>query len=101
MKVSSILFLFLISFSLCEYSGIKFAITSEIFKVLTKFDLNSFLQNKTIIDYTEASGKYLFNYDVTCENLTITNIVEPDNVTVFHDKNDEDLPQVKVDLYII
>ena len=103
MKTSSLLlvFPFLISFSLCQNSGIKFAITSEIFKILTKFDLNNFLQNKTIIDYAEASGKYLFNYDVTCENLTITNIIAPSNVTIFHDKNAEDLPQVKVDLYNI
>ena len=59
MKVHSLLFLSIISFTLCEYSGIKIAITSEIFKILTKFDLNSLVKNKIIIDYAETSGKYL------------------------------------------
>ena len=98
MKVLSLLLLSLISLSLCENSGVKVAITSEIFKILTKFDLNSFLQNKTIIDKAEASGKYLFNYDVVCENLTITNIVAPNNVTITHGKTSEELPKVKVTL---
>lgn len=56
MKASTLILIALISFSLCDYSGIKVAITSEIFKILTKFDLNTFLQNKTIIDHAEASG---------------------------------------------
>ena len=98
MKVLSLLLLSLISLSLCENSGVKVAITSEIFKILTKFDLNTFLQNKTIIDKAEASGKYLFNYDVVCENLTITNIVAPNNVTITHGKTSEELPKVKVTL---
>ena len=96
MKTSTLILIALISFSLCDYSGIKVAITSEIFKILTKFDLNTFLQNKTIIDHAEASGKYLFNYDVVCENLTITNIISPSEVTVTHSKTSEDLPQVQV-----
>lgn len=95
------LLLALVSFSICEYSGIKVAITSEIFKILTKVDLNSFLQNKTIIDYAEASGQALFNYEVICENLTITDIIAPNNVTIEQEKNTEDLPQVKVTLYNI
>ena len=96
MKILPLLLLSLISLSLSEYSGIKAAITSEIFKILTKFDLNSFLQNKIIIDKAEASGKYLFNYDVVCENLTITNIKSPSNVTITHGKTSDDLPLAKV-----
>jgi hypothetical protein len=101
MKVQTLFLLSLITFTLCEYSGIKIAVTAEIFKLLTKFDLNSLLQNKTIIDYAETSGKYLFNYEVTCENVTITNIIAPNNVIIDHEKNSDGLPQVKVTAYNI
>ena len=82
MKVASLILLAFISFSICENSGIKVAITSDFFKILTKFDLNSLLQNKTLIDRAETSGKYLFNYDVVVENLWLTNLVQPDNVVI-------------------
>ena len=56
MKIQFLFLFSLLSITLCEYSSIKVAITAEIFKNLTKFDLNSFLQNKIIIDYAETSG---------------------------------------------
>ncbi len=68
---TAFILLALIAFTICDNSGIKVAITSDIFKILTKFDLNSLLQNKTIVDRAETSGKYLFNYDVVCENLCL------------------------------
>ena len=98
MKVIYLLLLSLVSFTLCEYSGIKVAITSEIFKILTKLDLNSFLQNKTMIDYAEASGQAILNYEVNCKNLTITNIIAPSNVTIEQQTTSDNLPQVKVTL---
>ena len=98
MKATYLLLLSLVSFTLCKYSGIKVAITSEIFKILTKFDLNSFLQNKTMIDYAEASGQAILNYEVTCKNLTITNIIAPSNVTIEQQMTSDNLPQVKVTL---
>ena len=101
MKATTLLLLALISFTICEYSGVKVAITSEIFKILTKFDLNSLLQNKTMIDHAEASGQALFNYDVICDNLTITNIIAPNNVTIEQETTSDNLPQVKVTLYNI
>ena len=101
MKLALIALFCLICFSVEDASGVKAAITSNIFKILTKFDLNSFLQNMTVIDRAEASGKYLFNYDVICENLFITNIVQPDKVEVEQETTSEGLPQVKVTLYNI
>lgn len=98
MKVTYLLLLSIVSLTLCEYSGVKVALTSEIFKILTKFDLNSLLQNKTIIDYAEASGQAVLNYEVTCQNLTITNIIAPSNVTIEQQTTSDNLPQVKVTL---
>jgi hypothetical protein len=98
---TALILLALISFTICDNSGIKIAITSDIFKILTKFDLNSLLQNKTIIDRAETSGKYLFNYDVVCENLWLTNVVQPDNVVIEQETTADGLPQVKVTLYNI
>lgn len=98
---TGLILLALISFTICDNSGIKIAITSDIFKILTKFDLNSLLQNMTIVDRAETSGKYLFNYDVVCENLWLTNIVQPDNVVIEQETTAEGLPQVKVTLYNI
>jgi len=88
----------LIAFTACDNSGVKIGITSNFFKVLTKFDLNSVLQNKTLIEREEASGKYLFNYDVVCENLFFTNIVNPDNVIIEQETTTDGLPQVRVQL---
>ena len=101
MKVASLILLAFISFTICENSGIKVAITSDFFKILTKFDLNSLLQNKTLIDRAETSGKYLFNYDVVVENLWLTNLVQPDNVVIEQETTADGLPQVKVTLYNI
>ena len=98
---TALILLALISFTICDNSGIKIAITSDIFKILTKFDLNSLLQNKTLIDRAETSGKYLFNYDVVCENLWLTNVVQPDNVVIEQETTADGLPQVKVTLYNI
>ena len=101
MRIVHILLLALISFTLCQKSGVKVAITSNFFKILTKFDLNSLFQNKIIIDRAETSGKYLFNYDVICENLFLTNIIPPDNVEIEQETRADGLPQVKVTLYNI
>ena len=101
MRIIHILLLALISFTLCQKSGIKAAITSNFLKILTKFDLNSILQNKIIIDRAETSGNYLFNYDVICENLFFTNIIPPDNVEIEQETRADGIPQVKVTLYNI
>ena len=101
MRVAPFILITLISLTLTEYSGIKVAITSNIFKILTKFDLNSLLQGVTVIDRAETSGKYLFNYDVICENLFFTNIVQPDKVEIEQETTSDGLPQVKVTLYNI
>jgi hypothetical protein len=101
MKVIQIVLLALISLTLCQNSGIKVGITSNFFKILTKFDLNSLLQGMTLIDRAETSGKYLFNYDVICENLQLTNIVQPNNVVIDQETTSDGLPQVKVTLYNI
>ena len=101
MKVVHILLIALISSTLCDNSGIKMAITSNIFKILTKFDLSSYLVNQILIDRAEASGKYLFNYDVICENLFLTDIVQPDRVEIEQETTSDGLPQVKVTLYDI
>ena len=69
MRIYNLLFLTLLTLTSCEYSGLKAAITSNFVKILTKFDLNKYLQNKTIIEYEEASGSALFNYEVEVENL--------------------------------
>ena len=98
MRITYLLLLSLLSFSICEYSGVKAAITSNFFKILTKFDLNSILQNKTVIDSAEASGQALFNYDVLCENLWITYIKNPDTVVIDQETTSDGLPQVKVTL---
>ena len=101
MRIFPLALLALISFALSENSGIKVAITSNFFKILTKFDLSSYLQGVTLIDRAEASGKYLFNYDVICENLWLTNIVQPDRVEIEQETTSDGLPQVKVTLYNI
>jgi len=98
MRLTYLLLLSLLTFSICEYSGVKAAITSNFFKILTKFDLNSILQNKTVIDSAEASGQALFNYDVLCENLWITYIKNPDTVVIDQETTSDGLPQVKVTL---
>ena len=101
MKVAPLILLALISFSLCDNSGIKMAITSNIFKIFTKFDFTSLIVNQILIDRAEASGKYLFNYDVVCENLFLTDIVQPDKVDIEQETTSDGLPQVKVTLYNI
>ena len=101
MRMNYFLLLTLIALSASEYSGLKAAVTSNFFKILTKFDLNSLLQNKTIIDSAEASGQALFNYDVLCENLWITYIKNPDTVQIDQETTSDGLPQVKVTLYNI
>lgn len=96
MRINYLLLLVLLAFTTCEYSGVKAAITSNFFKILTKFDFKKYLQNQTIIDTAEASGKYLFNYDVVCENLWITEIVQPSTVEIDQETTEDGLPQVKV-----
>lgn len=98
MRMNFLLLLALVALSSCEYSGLKAAITSNFFKILTKFDLNNLLQNKTVIERAEASGKALFNYDVVCENLWITYIKNPSTVVIDQETTSDGLPQVKVTL---
>lgn len=99
MRINYLLLLTLLAFATSEYSGLKAAITSNFFKILTKYDFGKYLVNKTIIDSAEASGKYLFNYDVLCENLWITEIVLPSTVEIDQETTADGLPQVKVTLY--
>ena len=101
MKLIPVLFLAFISLTICANSGVKVGITSNFIKILTKFDLNSLLVGKTLIDRAETSGKYLFNYDVVCENLFLTNLVQPDRVDIEQETTADGLPQVKVVLYNI
>lgn len=101
MKTASLLLILVLSFVSCEYSGIKAAIDANIFKALTKFDLNSLLKDTILIDYAEASGTELFNYDVVCENLTLTNLESPDEVKIETSTTAEGLPQVKLSIYHI
>lgn len=96
MKVASLLLICILSLTACEYSGIKAAIDSGIFRVLTKFDLNSILANMTVLDEAQASGQALFNYEVDCKNLTITNIVNPTSVDLDSGVTEEGLPSVTV-----
>ena len=102
MKVISVLLLVFISLTICDNSdnsGIKAAITSNFIKILTKFDLNSLLVGKTLIDYAETSGTYLFNYEIICENLFLTKIVQPNKVDIEQETTADGLPQVRVVLY--
>ena len=98
MRLNYLLLLSLLSFTLCEYSGVKAAITSNFFKILTKYDLNKILQNQTIIDTAEMSGQALFNYEVQVTNLWITYFKNPENVTIDQETTSDGLPQVKVTL---
>lgn len=98
MKVTSLILFTLITLTTCENSGIKAAIDSGIFKILTKFDLNQYLAGMVVLDHAEASGQALFNWDVECENLTITNLVQPESVELDSGKSPEGLPSVKVTL---
>ena len=99
MRLNCLLLLILAALSSCEdYSGLKVAITSNFFNILKKYDLNTILQNKTIIESAEASGKALFNYDVLCENLWITYIKNPGSIIIDQETTSDGLPQVKVTL---
>ena len=98
MRINYLLLLALIALSSCEYSGLKAAITSNFVKILTKFDLNKYLQNKTIIEYEEASGSALFNYEVEVENLWMNYVKSPSSVNIEQETTEDGLPQVKVTL---
>jgi len=101
MKTTYLLLIALISFTICDNSGMKFAITSDFFKIISKFDLNKFLKGKTVIDRAEASGTYVLKYDVVCTNLFITDIVAPDKIEVEQETTEEGLPRVKVTFHDI
>ena len=101
MKTSSLLFVLLITFISCEYSGLKAAIDSNIFKVLTKIDFNSLLKDKVLLDHEEISGQYLFKYEVVVENFSLTNLTAPSEVKIETGTNDLGLPFVKLSLYSI
>ena len=98
MRINHLLLLALIALTSCEYSGLKAAITSNFVKILTKYDLNKYLQNKTLIDYTEASGSALFDYEVEVENLWMKYVKSPSNVTIDQETTEEGFPQVKITL---
>ena len=82
MKTTSLIFILLISFISCEYSGVKAAIDSNIFKVLTKIDFNSLLKDKVLIDQAQITGTYIFSYSVDIENFTLTNLTAPEEVKI-------------------
>jgi hypothetical protein len=101
MKIIPLILIAFVSYTICENSGIKVAITSDFFKVLHKFDLNSLLKDKILIDEAELSGKYLFNYEVSLRNLFLTNIVQPNQIDIVQETTEDGLPQVKVTFYNI
>ena len=101
MKTSSIILILLLSFTTCEYSGVKAAIDSNVFKVLTKIDFNSLFKDKVLIDQAQITGTYIFSYSVDIENFTLTNLTAPEEVKIETGTNDLGLPFVKVNLYSV
>ena len=101
MKTTSLIFILLISFISCEYSGVKAAIDSNIFKVLTKIDFNSLFKDKVLIDHVETSGQYLFKYEVVVDNFSLTNLTAPQEVKIETGTNDLGLPVVKLSIYSV
>ena len=80
------------------YSGVKIAIDTNIFKGLKYVDLNYYLSNKILIEHIEEFGQYLFKYDLTVDNLTITNITSPTEVIVNQLNTSENLPLVQIEI---
>ena len=101
MKTSSLILILLLSFTTCEYSGVKAAIDSNVFKVLTKIDFNSLFKDKVLIDQAQITGTYIFSYSVDIENFTLTNLTAPEEVKIETGTNDLGLPFVKVNLYSV
>lgn len=67
-----------------EYSGIKFAIDTDIFKVIERMNLNKFAQNKTLIaaDGVQIDSSSFPSYHMKIANLLINNVNNPKNVVV-------------------
>ena len=80
------------------YSGVKIAIDTNIFKGLKYVDLNYYLSNKILIEHIEEFGQYLFKYDLTVDNLTITNITSPTEVIVNQLNTSETFPLVQIEI---
>ena len=90
------LLLSLLSLTISDNSGVKVAIDSNIVKALKLIDFNLILINQTLIPHIEESGQFIFKYDLTVDNLTITNITNPKTVEVTNSKSPKDTPLVKL-----
>ena len=84
------LFMLLNTFALnsCQYSGLKFALDTELFKLLKSFPINTFAQNKTLtpkegLNYDSAG---LLSYHLHIDNLILLSIQNPSKVDVTGDK---------------
>jgi hypothetical protein len=91
-------FLSLVALTLCNNSGVKFGVDTQIFKVLTQIDFNKFVQGKTLLNHTEISGTYLFKYEVTLDNLNVVEVKPPTSVDVVQSVNDQGLRVVHLDV---
>ena len=89
---------FCVATTLCNHSGVKFGVDTEIFKVLTKIDFNKFLQGKTLLNHTDFSGTFLFKYEAAIDNLNVVEVRSPHTVEVSHSVNKEGLQVVHLDV---
>lgn len=90
--------LVLVSVALCNYSGVKFGVDTQIFKSITKVDFNKFLQGKTLLNHTEMSGSFLFKYDIQIDNLNVVEVKAPSSVDVQQSINDKGFRQIHLDV---
>ena len=90
-------FLSLLAVALCNNSGVRFGVDTQIFKVLTQIDFNKFLQGKTLLNHTDITGSFLFNYEATIENLNVVEVKAPKQVDVVQSVNNQGLQVVHLD----
>ena len=96
MNSKLILLLSLLTLTISNNSGVKVALDADIVKALKLIDFNAILINQILIPHIEESGQFIFKYDLTVDNLTITNITNPKTVEVSHSTSPKDTPLVKV-----
>ena len=98
MNSKILILLSLIALTISYNSGVKVAVDMNIVKALKQLNLNELLANQILVDHIEESGQFLFKYDLTVDNLTITNISNPTTVDVIHNSSSEGYPLVKLDI---
>ena len=96
MNSKLILLLSLLTLTISNNSGVKVALDADIVKALKLIDFNAILINQILIPHIEESGQFIFKYDLTVDNLTITNITNPKTVEVSHSTSPKDTPLVKI-----